>query len=504
MLGYNPNGREGPDKAGREEGYLFWIAWLGHQATQLFSNSDAHGTCARSRSAAPCATIAQTVERAAASSSSCSASRGVAHRPARSAARRADAKHRCRSRPRRSGRLLTMVALRAVVLRPAAVPVAVVRRPDPAQAEGLPVRGRVPRGDPARARGRRARRRRGGRQGAQEALDPQRQPHARRRSSSSASTRRSTRDARAILRQKTLLGETYVELTPGTPGEPTLPEGGRLPTRRSSETVELDEILGALDPHDARGVPALAAGRSAEGDQRPRPRPQRRVRQPAALRRTTARDLLEVLDAQERRAAAASSSNTGVVVRRADRERGRSCATSITTTDDVFDATASQQESARRDVPDLPDVPRRVAARRSRASSVLARHAPAGPRPAARRARPRPDAARRARAARPTCERFFRNLDPLIDASRHGPARAARDPRGLRAAARPSSSRSSAAQPDPRVARVPPAHDRRLLRQRRRRRWPTPSTSTTPAASATTCASSARSAPRARRSTPSA
>src|SRR5919106_699683 len=27
-------------------------------------------------------------------------------------------------------------------------------------------------------------------------------------------------DARAILRQKTLLGETYVELTPGSPGEP--------------------------------------------------------------------------------------------------------------------------------------------------------------------------------------------------------------------------------------------------------------------------------------------
>ena len=32
-------------------------------------------------------------------------------------------------------------------------------------------------------------------------------------------------DARAILRQKTLLGETYVELTPGTSKE-TVPEGG--------------------------------------------------------------------------------------------------------------------------------------------------------------------------------------------------------------------------------------------------------------------------------------
>src|SRR5687768_15950771 len=36
------------------------------------------------------------------------------------------------------------------------------------------------------------------------------------------------RDARAILRQKTLLGETYVELTPGLKANGTLPEGGTL------------------------------------------------------------------------------------------------------------------------------------------------------------------------------------------------------------------------------------------------------------------------------------
>ena len=33
-------------------------------------------------------------------------------------------------------------------------------------------------------------------------------------------------DSRAILRQKTLLGETYVELTPGTNTAPDIPEGG--------------------------------------------------------------------------------------------------------------------------------------------------------------------------------------------------------------------------------------------------------------------------------------
>ena len=35
-------------------------------------------------------------------------------------------------------------------------------------------------------------------------------------------------NTRAILRQKTLLGETYVELTPGSPDAAPLPEGGSL------------------------------------------------------------------------------------------------------------------------------------------------------------------------------------------------------------------------------------------------------------------------------------
>src|SRR6478735_5664551 len=54
-------------------------------------------------------------------------------------------------------------------------------------------------------------------------------------------------DARAILRQKTLLGETYVELTPGTAGAPPVPDGGRLADGRVSDTVELDEVLRTFD-----------------------------------------------------------------------------------------------------------------------------------------------------------------------------------------------------------------------------------------------------------------
>ena len=76
-------------------------------------------------------------------------------------------------------------------------------------------------------------------------------------------------NARAILRQKTLLGETYIEITPGTePGEQdepvslgaatsvsdaeadqieSIPEGGTLPTTQTQSQVQIDEIFNALD-----------------------------------------------------------------------------------------------------------------------------------------------------------------------------------------------------------------------------------------------------------------
>src|SRR5919201_1197905 len=45
-----------------------------------------------------------------------------------------------------------------------------------------------------------------------------------------------SRDARAILRQKTLLGETYVELTPGSRNGPKLKENGTLSAAQVSPT----------------------------------------------------------------------------------------------------------------------------------------------------------------------------------------------------------------------------------------------------------------------------
>jgi phospholipid/cholesterol/gamma-HCH transport system substrate-binding protein len=60
MVGFNPNGREGPDNTKRDEGFLFWLAWLDHNGTALFSSSDANGPFRPVTLGAPCSTLKQT------------------------------------------------------------------------------------------------------------------------------------------------------------------------------------------------------------------------------------------------------------------------------------------------------------------------------------------------------------------------------------------------------------------------------------------------------------
>jgi phospholipid/cholesterol/gamma-HCH transport system substrate-binding protein len=55
-------------------------------------------------------------------------------------------------------------------------------------------------------------------------------------------------NARAILRTKTILGETYVELTPGTTAAPPLPDGGILARTNVQPAVQLNQIFDAFDP----------------------------------------------------------------------------------------------------------------------------------------------------------------------------------------------------------------------------------------------------------------
>ena len=55
-------------------------------------------------------------------------------------------------------------------------------------------------------------------------------------------------DAGATLRAKSLAGETYVELSPGRPGFPPIPDGGQILQRNVVPTTQLDQALRALDP----------------------------------------------------------------------------------------------------------------------------------------------------------------------------------------------------------------------------------------------------------------
>ena len=116
-----------------------------------------------------------------------------------------------------------------------------------------------------------------------------------------------SKDAEAILRQKTLLGETFIELTSGTePGDgadpelaqvalgdsvelpegavpaEALPEGGTLGVGQTREATQIDEIFNALDDETREAFQRWQAERVGR-DPRPRPRLQRRAREPGAV-----------------------------------------------------------------------------------------------------------------------------------------------------------------------------------------------------------------------------
>jgi phospholipid/cholesterol/gamma-HCH transport system substrate-binding protein len=75
----------------------------------------------------------------------------------------------------------------------------------------------------------------------------------------------------AILRQKTLLGETYVQLKPESRGAPSLPDGGQLPNAQVEPAVTLDDILAALTPETRSAfqvwMQSLAEGLGGRGEE---------------------------------------------------------------------------------------------------------------------------------------------------------------------------------------------------------------------------------------------
>ena len=180
-------------------------------------------------------------------------------------------------------------------------------------------------------------------------------------------------NTKAILRQKTLLGETYVELTPGDPSEGMLPRTAPCRPLRSPKSVQLDEIFRTFNPQtrtafqnwmqDAavalrgRGVDLNAAlgnlapfavlGRRSDAD----PRQPERGRQGAHQ---------------------AGRDDFHAISERPDQLRGL-----IQNTDKVFGTIAARDQQTDPDLPGPADLPRRVENDPRASAEVRQRHQPA-------------------------------------------------------------------------------------------------------------------------------
>src|SRR3954464_9564689 len=222
-------------------------------------------------------------------------------------------------------------------------------------------------------------------------------------------------NARAILRQKTLLGETYVELTPGTKDAPFVKEGGFLKNSQVAGTVELDEIFRAFDPktrHSFR-VWQQAAAAAITG------RGQDLNDSIGNLPRFTA-DATDVLDVLNGQSAAVRRlfKNTGVVFNALSQNEDALHGL-IVNTDRVFGATQSQQKALAETFKIFPTFLDESKATMARLQTFSTDTRPLirQLRPVARDLKP---TLRDVRAFSPDLRRTFRNLDPLITVSHQG------------------------------------------------------------------------------------
>ena len=67
-------------------------------------------------------------------------------------------------------------------------------------------------------------------------------------------------DTQAILRQKTLLGEAYIELSTGSATARKLPDGGSLPNGQVQHTQALDQVLGSFNTQTQQNLQSLLFG----------------------------------------------------------------------------------------------------------------------------------------------------------------------------------------------------------------------------------------------------
>jgi virulence factor Mce-like protein len=222
-------------------------------------------------------------------------------------------------------------------------------------------------------------------------------------------------DTRAILRQKTLLGETYVELTPGTKDGPMVPDGGQLDPGHVSPTVELDEIFRAFDPktREAFRVWMDQQGRAFQG----RGEDINDALGNLAPFAENTSEVLKILDRHER-ATQQLVRDTGEVFAALTERQGQ-LRQLIVNSNRLFDATASRDDELAATFRVFPTFLTEARITTDRLTKFANETNPLVTqlRPAARELSP--TLISLARLA-PDLKAFFRDLDPLITVSKKG------------------------------------------------------------------------------------
>ncbi|MEJ7789513.1 MAG: MlaD family protein, partial [Thermoleophilaceae bacterium] len=222
-------------------------------------------------------------------------------------------------------------------------------------------------------------------------------------------------DSKAVLRQKTLLGETYVELSPGTREAKKLQDGGELPSGQVAETVELDEIFRTFDPktRKAFGTWLDQQGRAVEDGGKA-------LNDALATLTPFAEDLdavLRVLDSQEE-STKGLVRDTGVVFGALTERQGQ-LRRLVESSNRVFETTAARDRELADTFVAFPTFLRETRATTRRLSDFALKTDPLIDqlRPAARELSP---TLVDVKALAPDLRGLFRDLDPLIKVSRDG------------------------------------------------------------------------------------
>jgi phospholipid/cholesterol/gamma-HCH transport system substrate-binding protein len=222
-------------------------------------------------------------------------------------------------------------------------------------------------------------------------------------------------DARAVLRQKTLLGETYVELTPGSEDAEPVADGGTLAAAQISPTVQLDEIYRTFDADTRQAFQTwMQEQAKGIGDYG------RDVNDALGNLAPFAEDTATLVDILNRQEGAVTGlvSNTGVVFE-ALTERGGQLRSLIENANRVFETTAQRDEELKQAFLALPTFERESTLTFDRLAEFARDTDPLVTqlRPAARQLSP---TLRDLGALSPDLEALFRELNPLITASRTG------------------------------------------------------------------------------------